>query len=64
MRGPLIRNDPGQILLEWGPDECRGRQAVATIDEAFALSDRLKADPTGFGYEWLKTTGLIEESEA
>lgn len=64
MRGPVIRNDPGQILLEWGPDERRSRKAVATIAEAFALCDQLKADPTGFGYEWLKTTGLIEESEA
>lgn len=60
MRGPLIRNDPNQITLEWNG----GKEVLPTIKEAFERSDQIKADPAGFGYEWLKTTGLIEEEQA
>lgn len=60
MKGVLIRNDQSQITLEWNG----GKEVLPTIKEAFERSDQIKADPTGFGYEWLKTTGLIEESEA
>lgn len=59
MKGVTIRNDPGQITLEWNG----GKEVLPTIKEAFERSDQIKADPEGFGYEWLKTTGLIEVEE-
>lgn len=59
MTGRIIRNLPGQITLEWNG----GKEVLPTIKEAFERSDQIKADPEGFGYEWLKTTGLIEEDE-
>lgn len=59
MKGVLIRNNPGAITLEWNG----GKEVLPTIKEAFERSDQIKADPNGFGYEWLKTTGLIEEDE-
>lgn len=60
MKGVLIRNDPGAITLEWNG----GKEVLPTIKEAFERSDQIKADPEGFGYVWLKTTGLIEEEQA
>lgn len=59
MKGVTIRNNPGQITLEWNG----GKEVLPTIKEAFERSDQIKADPEWFGHEWLKTTGLIEEDE-
>lgn len=60
MRGTLIRNQVGQITLEWGPEETRGVQQLESIGEAFALADKLKADPDDFGFQWLVESGVID----
>lgn len=59
MRAPWIRVEANHVTVEWNG----GKEVLPTIKEAFERSDQIKADPEGFGYEWLKTTGLIEEDE-